>query len=100
MGRHKKPLISGKYDVGYGALAAAIVVMAISDIKECSPKEIKRFEDPEYLARGHVTQKCLNYKSAKGFMHSRRFAMFSDLEGAEVYQRILEEKAGRIKECE
>lgn len=88
----------GKHEDGYISLATAIVSTAIDDIRACSLREIERYEDPAYRAKGKVPAKCMRYLSAKSFLLSRRFTMFCKWSGKDIYDYLIEEK--KQKEAE
>lgn len=90
--------VKGKHKDGYISLATAIIITAIHDIRACSLRDIERYEDPAYMAKGAATAKCLRYQSAKSFLLSQRFNMFCEWSGKDIYNYLLEEK--KQKEAE
>lgn len=78
---------------GYDALAQAIVNTAIEDIRACSKKDIRRYEDPEYRARlKHGTRKMVNYFDAKSFLLGDRMTGLSIYDGEEIWEMLMKEK--------
>lgn len=99
--KHMRPrygTVKGKHEDGYISLATEIICTAIDDIRACSLREIERYEDPAYMAKGAATAKCMRYLSAKSFLLSQRFTMFCKWSGKDIYNYLIEEK--KQKEAE
>lgn len=99
--KHIRPrygTVKGKTEDGYISLATEIIRTAIDDIRACSLRDIERYEDPAYMAKGAATAKCLRYLSAKSFLLSQRFKRFCEWSGKDIYNYLLEEK--KQKEAE
>lgn len=87
-----------KHEDGYISLATEIISTAIDDIRACSLRDIERYEDPAYMAKGAATAKGMRYLSAKIFLLSQRFNMFCEWSGKDIYNYLIEEK--KQKEAE
>ena len=82
-----------RHGTGWEYLAQAIVNTAIEDIRACSAKDIKHYEDAQYRTRlPRPTAKMYNYFDAKMFLQSQRVSGLTTLNGNEIYKMLLREK--------